>query len=505
VWLPGKLHAQHVLYTESFHTRTSTHIQVIGKSGDFYWIEKLQKQKTNGRRNAPGLTGIQSVGLLDASLHVLAEYPVTQVPGTLKQWLVCNKEGLDQIFAVRSAGITKIIRNHFTTDQWSDTKPAIIDSLPFSTDPSRLLLVRSEDQSKILLVAFEDTDPDSTRVHAMLYNADWSTIYHRSFNDEQFSQPCIQDDEIGFPAESFDNLPIKLANNGEWLMAYPSRISHNFCVFHAGSKGSDHQFREITLSPFYKMEDIAMSIDNTLQEMSLGLLSALPNSSFKNVQICKYSIERQKFYFDSSYHFNTQFRNGPRKNLSHESFVAVPGAGYLLMIEYGIPHEFENPLQPVYHNWEAAFLMTNYSEAPDENEPLKNGYTLRRGLHPIPFVRNRGDLNLFYFPAISKDSVWSGMLDIEQHAEANNPDLSYLLMPAGGKFYMIYNHFEGGTDPLATATTLNTHGQSSEEPLVFWRMDRVLNFQRARRFTANEVAVPYRDNQQDGFAVIHLY
>jgi len=94
---------------------------------------------------------------------------------------------------------------------------------------------------------------------------------------------------------------------------------------------------------------------------------------------------------------------------------------------------------------------------------------------------------------------------MEQHAEINNPDLSYLLMPAKNKLYLIYNSQDGSSDPLATTTTLNTHGETTGDALVFWKMDKMLNFQNARRFTADEVVVPYLNNQRPGFAIIRLH
>jgi hypothetical protein len=94
---------------------------------------------------------------------------------------------------------------------------------------------------------------------------------------------------------------------------------------------------------------------------------------------------------------------------------------------------------------------------------------------------------------------------MEQHPETNNPDLSYLLMPAKNKLYLIYNSQDAYNDPLATTTTLNTHGETTGDALVFWKMDRLLNFQNARRFTADEVVVPYLNNQKPGFAIIRLY
>ncbi|HEX3767260.1 MAG TPA: hypothetical protein VHT72_02745, partial [Puia sp.] len=186
-------------------------------------------------------------------------------------------------------------------------------------------------------------------------------------------------------------------------------------------------------------------------------------------------------------------------------FISIPEGGFMLLKEYGSSFEFEKPNIPLLSNWESAYLLANYSEANSGEKELKPGYTRHHGLSPISTVRNKGDLNLFYFPALSKDSTWSAVLDMEQHPETNNPDLSYLLMPAKNKLYLIYNSQDAYNDPLATTTTLNTHGETTGDALVFWKMDRLLNFQNARRFTADEVVVPYLNNQKPGFAIIRLY
>lgn len=502
LWLPGKLNAQRVIYSESINTRSNVRIQVIGKSDNFYWVEKLQRQKSTSRGSKDRRNEIQSFGLYDTKLNLLSEFTPANIPGNLKQWLLAGSKGLDQIIITSRDGKTKIICSRYLPNQNTSTR--LLDSLPFSAGASSLLLVRSEDQSKILLVAFENSDPEFTRVHALLFDSDWNPIYHELISHSQLSQPCIQDEEIGFPAESFDNLPIKLANNGEWLMAFHSQISRNFSVFHARPNGTDYYFSEIPVSPIYKMEDIAMSINNDQQEMSVGILSGYLNTSLKNVQVCNYSMKQGTLDFDSSYHFNTQRRDIRSKNLSHESFIAVPGGGYMLLKEYGSSYEFEKPNIPLLNNWETAYLMANYTESNPGKEQFKQGYTLNRGLSPIPNVRNRGDLNLFYFPAVSKDSVWSGILEMEQHAETNNPDLSYLLVPVKNKLYIIYNSLAGFSDPLATTTTLNKRGETTDDGLIFWKMNKMLNFQNAHRFCSGEVAVPYLNSQPSGFAIIRL-
>ena len=473
-------------------------LRVVGKSENFYWTVQFQNQRKDSKAG-PELAGFD---LFDAKLNLIRENVSLYIPATAKQWLMTGKNYLDQVMLTASGKKTKLIFNRLYTD--GPAEHHLVDSLPFSADPSAFLLVRSEDHSKTLFIAFENTDEVYTRLHAILFDENWHPVYHQVISDSLLSQPCIQDEEIGYPGESFDNLPIKLANNGEWLMVGPSRVSRNFTLFHSCANGVDHQFREIPVSPFYKVEDLAMGIDNIKQEMSVGLLSRYMKTSLKNVRIANYSISQGRFDFDTSYRFNTQQRDIQTKNLSHESFVAVPGGGYMLLKEYGIPFDFDKPETPFIENWEAAYLLANYSESNPRTGSLPEGYTLNRGLRPIPYIRNRGDLNIFYFPAVPKDSLWSGTLVMEQHAESNNPDLSYLMIPDKNKLYIIYNSLEGFSDPMATTTTLNKQGQPTGDALVFWKMKKILNFQQAHRFATDEVAIPYLNNRQNGFAIIRL-
>jgi hypothetical protein len=503
LWLPGRINAQRVIYSESINTRTPVHFQVVGKSENFYWVARLQLQKIKFHHSQERNWEIQDFELFDNRLHLLSEQSPVYIPGTIKQWLFTGYKGMDQV-AVAPSGInTRIFCNRYLTNQNANSR--LIDSLPFAANASSILLVRSENQSFILLLAFDNRDPESTSVHAHLFDADWNPVYRKVISDIQFSQPCIQDDEIGFPSEGFDNLPVKLANNGEWGMVFPSRISHNLSLFHACPDGEEYFFKEIAVAPFYKLEDVSMCIQNDRQEMSVGLLSAYRNTSLKNAQVCRYSMREGRFDFDSSYHFNEQSRDIRSKNLSHESFISLPGRGFMLLKEYGSSFEFEKPNIPLLTNWETSYLLANYSEAYASEKEMKGGYTLNRGLSPIPSVLKKGDLNLFYFPALPNDSTWSGVLETEQHPETNNPDLSYLLMPSKNKLYMIYNSLEESSDPLATTTTLNMRGEKTGDALVFWRIDQMLNFQSARRFAADEVVVPYLNNQKAGFAIIRLY
>ena len=140
LWLPGNLNAQRVVYSDDFNTRSSERFQVVGKSENFYWVEKLQRQKSARHPDNGDLSELKSFELFDIKLNLLREMPATIIPGTLKQWLVAGKEGLDQIMITSSEGKTNIFCSHFLTDENSEIQVRLIGSLPFSTSASSFLL-----------------------------------------------------------------------------------------------------------------------------------------------------------------------------------------------------------------------------------------------------------------------------------------------------------------------------------------------------------------------------
>ncbi|MBA4166020.1 MAG: hypothetical protein H0X41_00475 [Chitinophagaceae bacterium] len=54
----------------------------------------------------------------------------------------------------------------------------------------------------------------------------------------------------------------------------------------------------------------------------------------------------------------------------------------------------------------------------------------------------------------------------------------------------------------AGTTVVDQQGNPADGGLVFWKFNRLLNFQRAHRIADQEVAVPYLE--RPGFAVIRL-
>jgi hypothetical protein len=117
----------------------------------------------------------------------------------------------------------------------------------------------------------------------------------------------------------------------------------------------------------------------------------------------------------------------------------------------------------------------------------------------------RGDLSIFYFPAIPGDSSWSGLITKPQFTESNSPYLSYLMIPYGGKLHILNNDFYSPWKQYGISTVLDKHGKRYEgEGTVFWRYQNTLLFQQAAYLRANEIGVPYRQNERTGFSIIRF-
>ncbi|MDP4130191.1 MAG: hypothetical protein Q8939_08520 [Bacteroidota bacterium] len=462
-------------------------------------------RKINTRHESSLVLANERFAVFDNRLHFVKEMPAQRIPGTIKEYLVNGKSFFDQLVLSAASGKTNVFINRYTAAETATNSSRLVDSFPFSAPGTRFLLVRSEDLSKILLIGFEFRPGQLPRLHTVLFDGGWNILYHQVLEHAYFTQPCIQDDFVSFPAENFDNLPVKLANNGEWLMASASIASLNYLLFHIYDDGKSFYYQEIPLSPYYTMEDIAMSIDNEHLDMSVGLLSRYRNTSVKNVQVSHYSMIQNRFDFDSSYQFNSLAGRLRNQNLSNESFISVPGEGYMLFKEYGRPKDSQDLFPPDIEPWDPVYLMATSSGSENDKSQLnQNGYTLKKGLQGIRSLFNRGNLTMFYFPLRAQDSTWSGIINTEQTTELNAPYLSYLVFPVKNRVYIIYNSEIRSADEFGTATTLNTNGQPTDDPVIFWKMDRTLDFQKARRISAEEVAVPYKNNLQTGFAVIRL-
>jgi hypothetical protein len=490
--LPIYLSGQQVNYSSPVNIRTPGQFRIIGKSGDMYWIEKETLRRIYNRHESSLAPVNRQFAVFNNRLNEIREMPARVLPGTIKEYLVSGKSFFDQLVLVSSPGKTSIIINRYRAEENSQVQSRLVDSFPFAAAGSRFLLLRSEDLSKILLIGFEPGVGESLRVHTILFDEGWSIRHHSIAEHPYFNQPCIQDDPVAVPVESFDNLPVKLANDGEWLMASTSVTNRNYLLFDFDKHGKHFYFREIPVSPYYGVEDIALSIDEGKHELAIGLLSRYRNTSLKNVLVSHYSLTENRFDFDSSYQFNSlagRFRN---QNLSNESFVAIPGAGFMLFKEYGRSGD-GGGISPEIDPWDPVYLLAGFSDMDSRESGIhKDGYSVKPGLQGIGSVFDRGNLTMFYFPMSRGDSTWSGIINTAQTTELNAPFLSYLIFPVGSRVYILYNRQD------------RTTGRETNDPVIFWKMDGLLDYQKARRISLSEVAVPYRDSQRPGFAVIRL-
>jgi hypothetical protein len=252
-----------------------------------------------------------------------------------------------------------------------------------------------------------------------------------------------------------------------------------------------------------------LSVNDTTQEVIAGVLSVFNFSTLKNVQVVHYSLRNHEFDFDSSYRFNTLISfNVKDENTTHESFIAVPGNGFMLLKEYGVPY-VNTYYQDTYSLLDLAsiFNLDSIMGIPKPQGLNRNGYTRYNRLGGTRRSYERGDLCLFYFPAHRTDSCWSGIINEEQVTDFNTPNLSYLVVPLNQKLFFLYNSFFRYTEQqqFGNSTILDYRGNLlSDEGLVYWRYKNTLLFQRSRQIAENEVGLRYENLNRTGFAIIRF-
>jgi hypothetical protein len=494
------LQAQRVLYSPFIDDRYLSRFEVAGKTLDYYWMLREPRQRSKY------FSGIeQGFDVYDTRLKTISHIQNFMIPANAsKEYLIAGKEYFDKMLLLQNGNSTNITVQRFLQDgsQYSPNKT--IGNLPFNEQGNSFLLIRSEDKSKIMLLCFESVPSSSPNLHAILFNENWERLSYKIFRHPFITQPFIQDDFTSYPIEYFCNQPVKLANNGQWLMAAPSRTNNNFLLFHFCDDGNDFSYKEIALPTSTELDDVALTINNEKGDAFAGLLSKFHYPTLKNVEVVHYSMIKQQFDFDSSYRFNTLPGNKLKNdNLVHESFVSVPGSGFLLLKEYGrtFTSSFEDD------GWNPATFFVN-SAAANEIIPAytnNDGYTKFNKLTSAANTYQRGDLSLFYFPAQKTDSCWSGFISKEQNTEMNSPNLSYVLFPARDKLALLYNSFFKNEEQYGSSIFLDKQGNLiNNGGVAFWKFNIDLNFQQAKQINGSEIAVPYKDNQRLGFAIIRF-
>jgi hypothetical protein len=93
----------------------------------------------------------------------------------------------------------------------------------------------------------------------------------------------------------------------------------------------------------------------------------------------------------------------------------------------------------------------------------------------------------------------------EQVTEFNLPWLSYMVVPIQNRLFLLYNSFFRSEVRYGNSTVLDYKGNAiNDEGLIYWKFGNLLNFQKARRISANEMAIPYEHNRRFGFSIIRF-
>ncbi|HTI10981.1 MAG TPA: hypothetical protein VL832_20565 [Puia sp.] len=497
------LSAQRVMYVAPVEDRFTLRVDLAGRAGSYYWIQTSRRIGTHEERQFE---------IYNERMKPVNTVPFSFSDTAMKEYLVFGESYFEQLALVGDVKTTRVLVKRYDPEgsTWGDART--VGVFPFAESGNNFLLVRSADRSRMLLLGFESIAGKSPRLHAILFNQDWQALYDRIYQHPFITQPMIQDDFTNYPLENFDKGPVKLANNGQWLMESPSRTNRNYLLFHFNAEDTGVAYKEMTLPSSSTMEDVDLTISNEREEASAAVLSTFHYDALKNVRVVHYSMRSKSFDFDSSYRFSTLVSGKVKEdNVVKESFMAVPGSGFLLLKEYGriFTEWYDEPDQPYDEQWDPAYLFAS-NDIPDNGvraPVLRDGYARYHTLGGLGGSHERGDLGMFYFPASRGDTCWSGMISKEQVTELNSPNLSYLMVPVRNKLFFLYNSFFRGEDPFATTTILDHRGELLQDAgVLFWKFRNTnLHFQQSRQISEEEVVIPYDVNyKRNGFAIVRF-
>jgi len=328
--------AQKVLYSPFIGTQPATRFEVVGKVGNYYWI---QKSKTKFRSKKPAEPWLDDKGLrfeiYDARMNFLKTIPSFLSVDLIKEYLIPGDEYFDQLFLQPSDKKILALLDRYTPDGILNGRDTIAE-FPRNMKCGDFLLIRSANRNKILLLGFETISESPSRLHAFLYDKNWKLVYQTTYSHINISKPLVQYDLVEYSLEDYNSTYIKLGNNGEWLMVLSSGINHNYLLFHFNGIREGFAFKEIKLASTTIIEDAGLFLDNEKHQGFAGILSRIKTSPIKNVRIVRYMIDDFRIAFDTSFIINTLANNKIKnENLYEEYFMMVPGKGFLFLKEYG--------------------------------------------------------------------------------------------------------------------------------------------------------------------------
>src|SRR5262245_58470642 len=164
----GFLGAQQVLYSPFISNQPEIRFQVIGKAGNYYWVQKSKKISRPKK-----YTGVWEEGNFNFEIYDDRMNPVTSIPfavsnDVIKEYFVPGEEYFDQLLFVRGNLRTTVLLNRFAPDGNIVTTNDTLAHFPAKMKYSNFLLARSEDKGKILLLGFEAIADSLPTLHSFL-------------------------------------------------------------------------------------------------------------------------------------------------------------------------------------------------------------------------------------------------------------------------------------------------------------------------------------------------
>lgn len=497
--LPVFTNAQRVLYSPFIGDADNIRFEVIGKAGNYYWLQKSKKKNHTKKTVTPWVDDKeQGFDIYDNRMNLIRSMPAPVSDTVLKEYFVAGDTHMDQLVFSRQKDSSVVLLTRYSNDGEKDTASILLCSFPAAMNGNDFLLVRSQDKNKLLLLGFETVPDTAMKLHSFLFDKQWTLLNHQQIQNPHITQPYIQYDFIDYPLDHFTNCPVKLANNGEWLMLSSTKVNDGSLLFHFTDTSKRFEMKTIRLPKNSLIQDVCLTLSNERRQVMAGILSQNRSPLAKSVRLLRYSMDTCSVLYDTIYKFNTlAATNTTSKTAYEEYFMAVPGKGFLLLKEYGRAYDDKYSPDDLQQDKDS---YTNYQAQTTFN---KNDYTRYNHLAGTKELYDRGDLSMYYFSASGKDSCWSGIINKEQSRELNNGNLSYVFLPNDDKLFFLYNSFHR-QDEIGSSTILDVNGNPLNEGLVYWNIRSTLLFQRARQISDKEIAVPYERNARNGFAIVKL-
>ena len=500
--LHSAIRAQSVSYSSTVNSDINTKFEVIGKAGNFYWLYKSKKNYTNknGRPTWPPKED-RSFEVYDGRLQKIKEIPAPLSDSVLKQYLIPQRYSFDQLIFKGSLNKTSVVVNRFTQDGAEAVMNAHLFDFPHEMALEDILVTRSPDRTKILLLGFVRSTNVTPDLYARVYTRDWELLHETVYKEGNLLQPFVQYDFTEYVLESSDASPIKLTNSGDWLMVAPARFRNNYRLCHF--KMEDSSFAQLDVQ---QLQSAAVEYCNLSVEEGgdayIGILENLSRTD-RIVRIMQYTLPGSSLSHDTSYSFHSPdaFKR-LEQYVSEEEFVPIPGKGFMYMKEYGRRYFIDNFGDQVMLDNEQEYAA--YSNRATKLKFNTNEYTRKSDLSEGNKRFERGDLSVKYFPLRPTDTCWSGLLHVEQATELRYDNLSYACVPSRDKIIFLYNSLAKNEHKVSSTTVLDHKGQPVDEGLIFWRSTNVLNFQKARLIHSGELCVPFDRNNFQGFAIIRF-